>query len=143
MPDAESPVRELETDACWELLRAEELGRLAYHLVDEMHIVPINYVVDGGELLFRTNAGNKLLAAALGAEVAFEIDWHDDANAWSVLARGRLRVLDEFEEHRLDELPKSPWISTPKYDVVGLRPTSLTGRTFRLDRGQGDAGTVS
>ena len=134
MPHTESPVRELDVEECWALLGGEELGRLAYHLVDEVHVVPINYLVDDGELLFRTTAGNKLLAAALGSEVAFEIDWHDDAHAWSVLARGRLRVLDEVEEHRLDGLPRRPWVSTLKYDVVGLRPTVVTGRAFRLDR---------
>jgi nitroimidazol reductase NimA-like FMN-containing flavoprotein (pyridoxamine 5'-phosphate oxidase superfamily) len=45
--DADNPVAELTADECWELLQAEELGRLAYRLVDEVHLVPINYVVDG------------------------------------------------------------------------------------------------
>lgn len=134
MPHTESPVRELDAEECWALLGDTELGRLAYHLVDEVHVVPLNYVVDDGELLFRTTGGNKLLAAAMGAPVALEIDWHDEASAWSVLARGRLRVLDEVEEHRLDALPRRAWTSTMKYDVVGLRPTSVTGRAFRLDR---------
>lgn len=133
MSFTESPTRELGPDECWALLRAEEMGRLAYHLVDEVHVVPINYAVDDGELLFRTTAGNKLLAAALGSEVALEIDWHEDDRAWSVLARGRLRVLDEVEEHRLDGLSLRPWVPTLKYDVVGLRPTAITGRAF--DRG--------
>ncbi|GEP38997.1 hypothetical protein NPS01_26600 [Nocardioides psychrotolerans] len=143
MSYAESPVRELGPEECWALLRGDELGRLAYHLVDEVHVVPINYVVDDGELLFRTVAGNKLLAAALGSEVAFEIDWHDHDHAWSVLARGRLRVLDEVEEHRLDGLPLRPWVATYKYDVVGLRPTVVTGRAFELDRGAGGTGVVA
>lgn len=134
MSYADSVVNELAPDACWELLRTGTMGRLAYHLVDEVHIVPINYLVDDGELLFRTTAGNKLLAAALGSEVAFAIDWHDEDNAWSVLAQGRLRVLDEVEEHRLDGLTLRPWVSTLKYDVIGLRPRVVTGRSF--DRGE-------
>src|SRR3954447_16838375 len=59
----DEPVQRLDAEECWELLEGEELGRLAYRLVDEVHIVPINYVVDGRSLLFRTSSGNKLLAA--------------------------------------------------------------------------------
>src|SRR3982751_515521 len=96
----DEPVAELSTEECWELLEAEEFGRLAYRLVDEVHVVPLNYVVDGRSLLFRTASGNKLLAAALHSDVALEIDWHDDLSAWSVLARGHLRRLGEGEAHR-------------------------------------------
>lgn len=143
MPHTESPVRELTLEECWALLESEELGRLAYRLVDEVHIVPINYVVDEGELLFRTAPGNKLLAAALHSEVAFEIDWFDHDHAWSVVARGTMHVLDEVQEHRVDALPTRPWVPTLKYDVIGVRPDIVTGRSFRLERapddGPGDA----
>ncbi|WP_309650283.1 pyridoxamine 5'-phosphate oxidase family protein [Nocardioides sp.] len=138
MPYTESPVRELSVEECWSLLDSEEIGRLAYRLVDEIHVVPLNYVVDQGELLFRTTPGNKLFAAALHSEVAFEIDWFGDDVAWSVVARGRMRVLDEVEEHRVDTLPLRPWVATLKYDVVGVRPEVVTGRTFTLDRSSGD-----
>src|SRR6478735_7584602 len=85
-PTRDEPVQRLEADECWELLEGEEFGRLAYRLVDEVHIVPINYIVDDRSLLFRTSSGNKLLAAALHSDVALEIDWHDDSSAWSVVA---------------------------------------------------------
>ena len=83
-------------------------------------------------LLFRTASGNKLLAAALHSDVAFEIDWHDDLAAWSVVVRGALRRLHEDEAHRADVLPLQPWVPTPKYDVVELRPEAVTGRRFLL-----------
>ena len=132
MSTDQDPVTNLGTDECWELLEAEQFGRLAYHLVDEVHVVPINYVADAGALLFRTASGNKLLAAALHSAVALEIDWHDDQTAWSVLARGHLRQLEEDEEHRLDTLPLHPWTPTLKYDAVELVPETVTGRVFRL-----------
>lgn len=134
----ESPVAELTTEECWELLEAEEFGRLAYRLVDEVHLVPINYVVDARCLLFRTNSGNKLLAAALHSDVAFEIDWHDDLAAWSVVVRGELHRLQEDEEHRVDGLLHQPWVPTLKYDVVELRPQVVTGRRFLLRRPETD-----
>ena len=130
----ELPVQELTVDACWELLALEEVGRLAYRLVDEVHIVPINYAVDGRALLFRTASGNKLLAAALHSEVAFEIDWHDEQVAWSVVVRGRLRRVAEDEAHRVDGKLLEPWVSTEAYDVVEIVPEAVTGRRFRLLR---------
>ena len=137
-PDLQNPVVELSLDECWELLEGEELGRLAYRLVDEVHIVPINYVVDGRSLLFRTGSGNKLLAAALHSDVALEVDWHDDLSAWSVVARGHLRQLEEDEEHRIEQLPLHAWVPTLKYDVLELIPEVVTGRCFRLQRLEAD-----
>ncbi len=134
----DEPVQRLEADECWELLEGEEFGRLAYRLVDEVHIVPINYIVDGRSLLFRTSSGNKLLAAALHSEVALEIDWHDDASAWSVVARGHLSQLEEDQEHRVDDLPLHPWVPTLKYDVVELVAETVTGRYFHLERDEAD-----
>jgi nitroimidazol reductase NimA-like FMN-containing flavoprotein (pyridoxamine 5'-phosphate oxidase superfamily) len=134
----DEPVVELSIEECWELLEAEEFGRLAYRLVDEVHLVPINYLLDGRAILFRTASGNKLLAAALHSDVAFEIDWHDDLAAWSVVARGRLRRLEEDEEHRIDDLPLHSWLPTLRYDVVELVPEVVTGRRFRLRRGEPD-----
>ena len=131
---SDNPVEILAVDECWELLRGEEFARLAYRLVDEVHVVPLNYVVEGGGLLMRTASGNKLLSAALHSDVALEIDWHDDDAAWSVVARGRLRLLEEDEHHRLDGLPQQPWVPTLKYDVIELGPTVITGRRFRLER---------
>src|SRR6187455_717841 len=93
----DEPVAELSTAECWQLLELEQFGRLAYRLVDEVHLVPINYAADAGALLFRTASGNKLLAAALHSDVAFEIDWHSDEAAWSVVVRGRLHRLAEDE----------------------------------------------
>jgi uncharacterized protein len=125
---------ELSTPECWELLRTHEFGRLAFTVVDEQHITPINYAVDGETLLFRTAAGNKLLAVALGAEVAFEIDDFSGETAVSVVVRGRARLLDEYEAHRAENVPLRPWVDSHKYDVVEIAPVELTGRRFELDR---------
>ena len=107
-PTDDDPVVELTTEECWELLEGEEFGRLAYRLVDEVHLVPINYATYERTLLFRTASGNKLLAAALHSDVALEIDWHDDLAAWSVVARGRLRRLGEDEARGWSTSPCNP-----------------------------------
>ena len=135
----EAPIVEMTTDECWEQLRAHEFGRLAFRLVDEQHITPINYAVDRDpvgrlSLIFRTAPGEKLFAVELGAEVAFEIDDFSGETAMSVVVRGHARHLGEAEEHRVDHLPLRPWVNTLKYDVVEIVPDDVTGRRFRLDR---------
>lgn len=128
----DDPWRELSPQECWELLAEEELGRLAYTLVDEISIVPINYGVDRGTLLFRTAEGTKLFAVVLGADVAFEVDRIIGDEARSVVVRGAARRLEEDEEHRADGVGLRPWVGTPKYDVVEIVPMAVTGRAFRL-----------
>ena len=127
-------VTELTSEECWEMLREEEFGRLAYRLVDEVHITPINYAVEGGSLLFRTAEGNKLLAVVMGSEVAFEIDRYGEDSARSVVVRGTARLLPEDEAHRADNVPLRPWVPTLKYNVVEIEPKVVSGRAFELSR---------
>ena len=132
--DEDEPVTELSQEECWDLLASEEFGRLAYRLVDEVHLVPVNHVVDDGALLFRTTGGGKLLAAAMHSEVAFEVDRVEEELAWSVVLRGRLHRVPEDRAHRVDELGLWSWVPTLKYDVVELVPDVVSGRRFRLER---------
>lgn len=127
-------VTELTQQECWEMLREEEFGRLAYRLVDEIHITPINYAVDGSALLFRTAEGNKLLAVVVGSDVAFEIDRYGKDDARSVVVRGSARLLPEDEAHRAENVPLRPWVPTLKYSVVEIEPRVVSGRAFKLSR---------
>jgi nitroimidazol reductase NimA-like FMN-containing flavoprotein (pyridoxamine 5'-phosphate oxidase superfamily) len=127
-------VTELTAEECWEMLRDEEFGRLAYRLVDEVHITPINYAVEGGSLLFRTAEGNKLLAVAMGSEVALEIDRFGEDWARSVVVRGPARLLPEDQAHRAENVPLRPWVPTLKYNVVEIEPKVVSGRAFELSR---------
>ena len=127
-------VTELPELDCWELLRQEEFGRLAFHLVNEVHIVPINYVVHRGRLIFRTAEGSKLLGITMNQDVAFEIDHYDEDRAVSVVVRGAARELEGEEADRVDQLGLRPWVPTAKFSVVEIKPVEVTGRAFRLDR---------
>jgi nitroimidazol reductase NimA-like FMN-containing flavoprotein (pyridoxamine 5'-phosphate oxidase superfamily) len=132
--DVDDPVREMTSQECWDFLASEELGRLAYRLLDELYIVPVNYAVDGRTLLFRTNGGNKLFSIELGTPVAFEVDRIVGETALSVVVRGRARRLEELEEQRADQVPLHTWIDTPKYFVVEVSPEEVTGREIALHR---------
>ncbi|MFM6848938.1 MAG: pyridoxamine 5'-phosphate oxidase family protein [Terrabacter sp.] len=134
MDDTDEVVTRLTEDECWDMLREEEFARLAFRLVDEVHITPINYAVEHDTLLFRTAGGDKLLSVAMGSEVALEVDRYDEEHARSVVVRGSARILDEHEEHRAENVPLRPWVGTLKYNVVEITPRVVTGRAFHLSR---------
>jgi uncharacterized protein len=134
MPGDDEIITELDTEECWRLLRSHELARLAFRLVDEVHLVPINYAVDHDTLLFRSAEGEKLLGVVMHGEVVLEIDEHDDERARSVIVRGKARLLEEDEAHRADNIALRPWVGTLKYNVVEIVPREITGRSFVLSR---------
>jgi nitroimidazol reductase NimA-like FMN-containing flavoprotein (pyridoxamine 5'-phosphate oxidase superfamily) len=126
-------ITDLPLDECWELLRAHAVGRLAFHLADQVRIVPMNYVVDKDTLLFRTAEGSKLLGVGSVGDVAFEIDGENGDIAWSVVLHGTAQRLDKQAAHRADDLALRPWVRVDKDTVVEIIPTAITGRRFRLD----------
>lgn len=135
---SDSPVRALTDEESWEFVRTQEFGRLAFHLGDEVHIIPINVAVadDGGEpsLMFRTAEGSKLLAVVMNPDVAFEVDDIGPEHALSVVIRGRARRLPENEIHRAENIALRSWVPTLKYDVIEVHVTDITGRHFDLKR---------
>jgi nitroimidazol reductase NimA-like FMN-containing flavoprotein (pyridoxamine 5'-phosphate oxidase superfamily) len=126
---------ELDESACWQLLRDNEVGRLAVAIANHPDIFPINYVVDHGSVVFRTNEGTKLAAAVLGVSVAFEIDGYDReaGEAWSVVLKGRAseisQLLGRFEAA---DLPLFPWHAGEKHCFVRIEPEEVTGRRFAV-----------
>ncbi|MFS2279961.1 pyridoxamine 5'-phosphate oxidase family protein [Microbacterium sp. OR21] len=128
----EDPVVRLSEEECWQRLRGSELGRLVTRVGDVIDIFPINYVVDGTSIVFRTAEGSKLVELTVNDEVLFEVDEHTDADAWSVIVRGSAHVLDTLAEREAaDGLGLQPWVPTLKYNYVRISPSSLTGRAFR------------
>jgi len=132
MAESSDPVIHLTDEECWERLRGQELGRLVTHVGDVLDIFPVNYIVDGQGILFRTAQGSKLFELTVNDDVLFEVDDHTDSDAWSVVVRGHARPLDTSAEvERADGLGLRPWIPTLKYTYVHVTATSLTGRAFR------------
>ena len=132
MADRESPVSELNDKDIWSLLASTPLGRLAVAAGGEIDIFPVNYVVDGQTLLFRTAEGTKLVELTVRDQVAFEIDGVTDHDAWSVVVKGTAAMLEHRSEiDHADSLPLSPWIPTFKYVYVRITPTGLSGRRFQ------------
>lgn len=131
----DGPASHLSADQCWEMLHEHEFGRLAFHLVDEVHIVPINYAVDSDRrIVFRTAEGSKLLGLTLNDDVAFEIDEFTEDRAKSVVLRGRARVLDGHDAEATDQLPLRPWVDQAKFNFIAIDVDEISGRDFELHR---------
>jgi nitroimidazol reductase NimA-like FMN-containing flavoprotein (pyridoxamine 5'-phosphate oxidase superfamily) len=137
----EDVIIELDEAECWAALRADEFGRLAYRLGDEVNLVPLNYAVDGGALFFRTAEGSKLLGIVMHPDVVFEIDTYGEDSAESVIVRGRARLLEEDEARRADTTRLRSWLPTLKYNIVEIVPVEVTGRRLTLSRAGPDEGT--
>ncbi len=130
-----SPVTAIPQDTCWQMLHEEEFGRLAFHMADEVHLVPINYAVDERRrIVFRTAEGSKLLGLTMNADVAFEIDEFGEEEAVSVVVRGRARQLEGQEQDEVEQLPLRPWVNTAKYNTIAIEVDEVTGRHFELTR---------
>lgn len=126
---------ELSDLECYQFLKTQELGRLAYHLLGEVHILPLNYAVDpDGRIIFRTAEGSKLLGVVMNDDVAFEVDEIVDETATSVIIHGKAEILEGSAAYIADSLPLRPWLDTPKFNVVAITPDEITGRHFELHR---------
>ncbi len=128
-------IAKLQEDACFALLRDADIGRLVVCSEESgVDVFPINFVVDRGTLLFRTDEGTKTRLIRAGASTAVEIDDHDDVEgvAWSVVAKGRCHVIERFDEmvEALD-VPIQPWLPDGKHLILRLEPDEVSGRQFR------------
>ncbi|TRW88864.1 pyridoxamine 5'-phosphate oxidase family protein [Mycolicibacterium sp. 018/SC-01/001] len=131
MDTTSTPVTELSESQSWQLLSGLTLGRLVTTVGGWTEIFPVNYVVQNKTLLFRTAEGTKLLTAVLNENVVFEADDHTVVDGWSVVVRGRAKLL-----HTSAEIVKAegaglyPWIATRKSRFVRITPGTVTGRRF-------------
>ena len=136
MGDTSATPDVLSEQECWKLLRAKEFGRLAYVVDGTPAIVPINYVVDDTELVFRTTDGSKLDSIIADPRVAFEVDDIDDPaeQGSSVVVRGTAHVLDPDEEYRIEQVGLRAWLGHDRPVLVTIRPAEITGRRYPLQR---------
>jgi nucleotide-binding universal stress UspA family protein/nitroimidazol reductase NimA-like FMN-containing flavoprotein (pyridoxamine 5'-phosphate oxidase superfamily) len=122
----------LPPEVCLRLLESVPVGRVSFCTDGEVVTLPVNHVVDGQDVVFRTNRGSKLSAADRHDHVAFEADDYDPRTrtGWSVLVKGRAEVVREDAEiQRLSRLGLYPWVTAVDRPYwIRIRPISVTGR---------------
>ena len=125
-------MKRLDRDECIKLMERHPacVGRVA--LAGPRPVIfPVNYAIDRGNVVFRTDPGSKFDAAIQKSYVAFEVDWVEPTwqIGWSVVVRGQARlVTDPQELERVRRLPLLPWAEGDKENFVSIESALISGR---------------
>ena len=124
----------LSREECLRLLASVSVGRIGLSVAALPVVLPVNFALLDGNVVFRTVEGTKFHAAALGAVVAFEADDYDPSGTrgWSVLIQGVSNVVtDPSELMRVRQLTLHPWAVDGSADrIVRIIASLLSGRRF-------------
>lgn len=129
--DERASMNILDVDECLLLLEWEVIGRLAVAVPGHApSVVPVNFAVDDGTIVFRTGAGEKH-DYLVGQPVSLQVDRFDWYRriGWSVLVQGMALECDASE---LDDAELTPWAPGAMPYAIRIVPTSITGRRLEL-----------
>jgi hypothetical protein len=138
-----TPLENLSREECLWLIGQVPLGRIVYTRQALPAVELVNFMLENGDIIIRTDSSGKLAAATRGAVVAFEVDSVDLAAhvGWSVTVVGySVAVIDAEEIRRLERIGLVPWASGKSDHFIRVPPTIVNGRriTARWLAGDGD-----
>ena len=125
----------LSEDDSWQLLASADVVRIAVAVAGDVEVFPINSVVDGRTVVFRTAEGTKLAAVAVSGSVTIEADGCDvrTRQAWSVVLKGNAELLENFTDiYQAEKLPLTAWHPGHKGRWVRVHPREIHGRRFTI-----------
>jgi uncharacterized protein len=126
--------RLLSPGECLNLISQGGVGRVALSTPIGPEIFPVNYVVDGVTIVFRTSPYSVLGTYSWASEIAFEADelFPDEREGWSVVAHGRAGAISDLAE--LEHLQRTrslePWASGTRPLYVRLIWQRISGRAL-------------
>ncbi|HUN31155.1 MAG TPA: pyridoxamine 5'-phosphate oxidase family protein [Trebonia sp.] len=134
MPDR--VIEELDEEACLPLISPGGIGRIAYVGRFGLVVLPVNYTLRDGAIVFRTTEhgplDEDLRTGIEGAEykVAFEIDDIDldKRQGWSVLVQGPAHHLTGDERDAAVQAGIQPLAPGDRELFVRIVPSRVTGR---------------
>jgi nitroimidazol reductase NimA-like FMN-containing flavoprotein (pyridoxamine 5'-phosphate oxidase superfamily) len=133
-------MEELDEAECLRLISPGGIGRIAFVGEYDLTVLPVNYRLADGVILFRTGrdslTSEDLRTGNPHAEyrVAFEIDDFDTAarSGWSVLVQGPAHhVGPGAEEAAAGAAGVEPWPGGEKEQFIRITPVRITGRRIR------------
>ena len=130
-------LKQLTRDECLQLMASVPVGRIIYTRQALPAVELVNFALDNGDIIIRTDHSGKLAAATREAVVAFEADSLDPARraGWSVTVVGQSReVTDAAEISRLAQLGLSSWAPGERDHYIRISPGILTGRRLAAPR---------
>jgi len=134
-----SALQQLSREECLMLMASVPVGRIIYTRRALPAVELVNFALDYGDIVIRTDHSGKLASAARGAVVAFEADQLDLAtqSGWSVTAIGTSReVTDPAEIARLREIALWSWAPGTRDHFIRITPIMLDGRRLHTDSAQ-------
>lgn len=129
-------LEELTPDECRAYIAAGGVGRFLFDDRARGPVaVPVNYLMDGGDVVFRTGSAEVVDEGTYHQKVSFDVDHLDDAlsEGWSVLLSGAASVVtDAGELTNVRALGIEPWAGGDRDTYVRLVPNQITGRRIRV-----------
>jgi len=131
----------LTREQCLDRLRRRSIGRVAVTAQALPAIVPVNYVLHGSNIVFRTEPAGMLARGCDGAVVAFEIDAidRDGSGGWSVLVVGFAELLDGSPALRAVETGLVSAAGDNRDQFVAISIGTISGREIVRDTRQAPA----
>ena len=130
-----SELVELSRSECLHLLATSPVGRVGLNVNDLPAVLPVNFAILDGDVVFRTVEGTKFDAAVTGRVLAFEADGYapNGLNGWSVLVQGVSSVVSDASElYRAEQLIAEPWaVDGAAARIVRITSTLVSGRLFQ------------
>jgi nitroimidazol reductase NimA-like FMN-containing flavoprotein (pyridoxamine 5'-phosphate oxidase superfamily) len=126
----------LTVDECRAIVPRHGVGRVVFVDARGPVALPVNYVLDHDDFVFRTDAWSSILAATTAGTVSFEVDEidHERRLGWSVLATGHVRRVDDPADLRhVTMLRVTSWAKGARDHYLRLTVESITGRRLVLD----------
>lgn len=131
-PNQHVDTRELSDDECWTVLGDSGIGHLAVRADPVgVDIIPINYLITGRRLFFRSGPGAKLKNLVQHPYVAVQVERFQTGEWFSVVLKGKaMRLGFDADIERSGVLDLVPAQPGDKFNYVQITPDALTGRTF-------------
>lgn len=130
----QSGFRPIPREECLQRLQKAEVGRVAWNTVDGPQILPVNFAIHDGAIVFRTAAYGPLADLRHVRRVAFEIDEFDRASktGWSVLVMGQSRAASKADElvKLWSQADPVPWAEGTRNLFISISLDQVSGRTI-------------
>jgi uncharacterized protein len=123
----------LTREECLDLLSGAVVGRIGYVADGRAIIIPVNFALLDGDIVFCTAKGSKLSWLSLRGRVAFEADESRlaDHEGWSVLIQGVAREVTDPEELAvLRRGPLHSWLRSSHEHWVRISIEAMSGRAL-------------
>ena len=133
MVSRHSGIEVIDSDECRRLLAEDVIGRVAVVIGATPMILPVNYAVDGEDIVMRTMPGSRLDIGQ--GHAAFEVDSFDRAtqSGWSVLVTGHLEevTLVPRQGHGAAAGVAGPAVGHGRPQSVAAAPSRVRHRPHR------------